>query len=642
MDVNIILMSSGRGSTIKYLSEQPSLKSLIKLYIIENNENTKYVQELNNTIANNFYIFSREDNTGKFNYTSLFNVIKSYNTNIVLLAGWMHIIPETFINQLKSINCYLLNLHPTLPYQLIGKGHDIYPRIWEMYEEGMIKKTGAMIHHVSSTLDRGEPFYYKELDLSTCDTMDEYITTMYGNEVHEIVGLEKKCCKEALELLVEKIRYENRPDIVLIEKKKTSNTSFNSGLSCIHRGKVRDIMVHSEYHDWLFIKTSDRISANDLIITKIPMKGYYLNQINQFWHRILGLGQMINSSLCDYMVVKRLTPIPLEIIVRSRLYGSLWTAYQNGERNLYGISLPDGMNKGDVFPELIITPTTKGRKDKPITEKEILEQGILNKKEWTFIKNLSINMFKTAQEYLKYCGIEMIDTKFEFGFDTKGSGAYKSGNIMIIDEVFTPDSSRFIVDGNQLDKDILRKWVSENEEKIKSFPVNKDGTRKMPEGFFPNVIQEKLVSNYRDFYERITNKFIRTRYSPELLLEKFAIIIADSTNDYDQVYSLKNELLKQGIPSLNAYFSLNNNTKKYLEFLDKINEDISNGAKIVIITLEGNSNSNSFSGITVNYTSAFVINCPSSILKVNKISNEPVATIIGSDNVAIVCKKYLN
>lgn len=689
--MRVIFLTSGSGSTAYYIS-----KKIYNYNLLYNHPftNLGFVYEPNVEIEtriedikkhdhdiNHFYRIVRSEFTNNEEFhNDIFNTIKTLKPDVIILAGWMHIIPTSFIKNADKLCIKIINLHPTLQYQLIGR--DVYPKIWKMYQDGMIRETGCMVHYVSNKLDRGELIHELKLDLTTCKTFEDYHLKMYGNgdiswsngSYSGIEGLEKRCLWEAIFKLLVKYDGTNK-EILDITPATFSKVN---GLVLKHRGKVRDIYEVKPgsngygnsngfeiYNDYLFVMTSDRISANDIVIAYLPQKGYLLNQINAFWHKLFGIAQMVCDTNENLMIIRKMRTIPLEIIVRRRLTGSLWKAYsQNGLRTINGYELRDGMSEGDLFAEPIITPTTKGTHDIPITFTEIVEQGILNKREMEIVRDKASGLFKMGETYMKRLGIEMIDTKFEFAFD-------KDGNIELIDEIFTPDSSRFIVDGVRMDKDILRRWAHDNEAFILGHPVGEDGCRGVN---LPEDISKRLLSNYSNFLNKLqahqfkfnikcvdedSNSDNRCNIGIEYYtrncqnifnlaiskMTKYAVILAGSKSDNAHVEKIRSELAKLDILAFVHYSSAHKNTEDVIELLQYYENQHS--AKIVYITCAGLSNA--LSGVVSANVNRPVIACPPFADKADyqvnihstlqMPSGVPTACILRPDNVAGFCKR---
>lgn len=210
-----------------------------------------------------------------------------------------------------------------------------------------------------------------------------------------------------------------------------------------HSGKVRDIFTRG---DQLVLVTTDRISAFDHILGLIPFKGQALNQLSAFWfeqtQNIIG-NYFIESPDPNVTLGRLCRPLPVEVVVRGYISGvtktSLWYRYRQGERNIYGMDFPDGMRKNDALPEPIITPTTKAAKgghDERITAKEIVDNGLVEARLWQTVCDAALALFRRGQEIAAQSGLLLVDTKYEFGLAD-------DGELLLIDELHTPDSSRF-------------------------------------------------------------------------------------------------------------------------------------------------------------------------------------------------------
>ncbi len=209
------------------------------------------------------------------------------------------------------------------------------------------------------------------------------------------------------------------------------------------QGKVRDIYHHG---DQLILVTTDRLSAFDRVLGLVPYKGQVLNQLSAFW---FDATEDIVANHLDELpdpnvaVVRACTPLPVEVVVRGYISGvtqtSLWYRYSQGERTIYGIDFPDGLQKNDPLPKPIITPTTKARDgghDERITPAEIVERGLVDAARWEEVADAAVRLFERGAALARERGLLLVDTKYEFGIDA-------AGRLTLIDEVHTPDSSRF-------------------------------------------------------------------------------------------------------------------------------------------------------------------------------------------------------
>ncbi len=211
-----------------------------------------------------------------------------------------------------------------------------------------------------------------------------------------------------------------------------------------HSGKVRD------WYDLpggkRLIVTSDRLSAFDRNLAVVPYKGQVLNQLSAWWFEQTGstvANHMLSLPDPNGMVVVKVEPFPVEVIVRGYISGvtstALWRRYSLGEREIYGYTFPEGLRKNQVLPEPIITPTTKGGPtghDERLTCQEVTQQGWLDPQTWDKVQNAALDLFKVGQAIAGRAGMILVDTKYEFG-------RAPDGQVLLIDEVHTPDSSRF-------------------------------------------------------------------------------------------------------------------------------------------------------------------------------------------------------
>jgi phosphoribosylaminoimidazole-succinocarboxamide synthase len=240
-----------------------------------------------------------------------------------------------------------------------------------------------------------------------------------------------------------------------------------------YRGKVRD--NYDLPNGQRIIIATDRLSAFDQILTAIPLKGQVLTQIARFWFEVTR--DICPNHVIDYpdpnvVVCRRLKILPVEIVVRDYLAGttstSIWSMYKAGRRDMYGVRFPDGMRENQKLASTIITPTTKafdGGHDEPLTLEGVVEQGLLTAAQWRTVSNLALGLFARGREIARDHGLILVDTKYEFGFDD-------NGQIILADEIHTPDSSRYwFLESYQrrfeagqrpesFDKDFVRTWVT--------------------------------------------------------------------------------------------------------------------------------------------------------------------------------------
>jgi len=275
-----------------------------------------------------------------------------------------------------------------------------------------------------------------------------------------------------------------------------------------YRGKVRDNYDLPDGRR--IIIASDRLSAFDRNLAAIPLKGQVLTQTAKFWFE--ATADICPNHVIEYpdpnvLVGRRLTILPVEIVVRDYLAGTTGTSilslYKAGQREMYGIRLADGMRDNEKLPETIITPTSKafhGGHDEPLTPAEIVEQSLLSAEQWKTVSDYALALFAKGRAMARERGLILVDTKYEFGID-------ESGTIMIADEIHTPDSSRYWFAKSyrqrfeagerpeSFDKDFVRTWV------VARCDPYKDEIPEIPQDV---VLETSRV--YIDAFERITGQ----------------------------------------------------------------------------------------------------------------------------------------
>lgn len=293
----------------------------------------------------------------------------------------------------------------------------------------------------------------------------------------------------------------------------SSNYSFPKQKS-VYKGKVRD--VYNIDDKYLLMIVSDRISAFDVVLPKgIPYKGQVLNQIAaKFLDATSDIvpNWKIATPDPNVTVGHICKPYPVEMIVRAYLTGSSWRTYKSGAREICGIRIPDGMKEHQRFEKPIITPTTKaeqGRHDEDISREEIISQGLIQEEEYSLIEKYTMDIFLRGSEIAAQHGLILVDTKYEFG--------RKDGKIYLIDEINTPDSSRYFYADEyqerfekgqpqkQLSKEFVREWLMAN-------GFQGQTGQKVPEmtDSYVNEVSERYI----ELYEKITGEeFVRADIS---------------------------------------------------------------------------------------------------------------------------------
>ena len=274
-----------------------------------------------------------------------------------------------------------------------------------------------------------------------------------------------------------------------------------------YRGKVREVYTLND--ETLGLVVTDRISAFDHIMKQpIPYKGQILNQLAAFSFQ--KVAPLVNTHIIDVphpnvTIAKKCKPIPIEVVIRACLTGHAWRVYSSGERTLCGVNMPDGMKENERFPEPILTPATKAEEghDEDISEHEILNRGIVSEEIWNTIKDKAYKVFIKGQQLAGEHGLILVDTKYEFGL--------YNGEVTLIDEVHTADSSRyFYADGykerlannqpqKQLSKEFLREWLMEH---------NFQGLEGQTLPDLPDDFRLKVFNRYAELFEQLTgNEF---------------------------------------------------------------------------------------------------------------------------------------
>lgn len=298
---------------------------------------------------------------------------------------------------------------------------------------------------------------------------------------------------------------DNPQDLTKIEQDMDQIPEFQKTLFI--KGKVRN--VYELDPETLAIFYSDRFSCFDQVVCKIPLKGCILNRVCTWWfektRHIIPNHLIYSDPATNGMIVEKCKRINIEVVVRGYITGStntsLWTQYSQGVRKYCGITFPDGLEKNQKLPKIIVTPTTKSTEhDKPISPDDIVEMGLATQNEWDFISKKAIELYEFGAKIANKKGLILVDTKYEFGKNAKGE-------ILLIDEVHTLDSSRYWLletfeqrqksgmEPERFDKDIIREWVKKvcnpYDQKVPSIP--------------PYLIQ-KVHKAYRQFTSMLLEK----------------------------------------------------------------------------------------------------------------------------------------
>ncbi|MDH4145525.1 MAG: phosphoribosylaminoimidazolesuccinocarboxamide synthase [Acidimicrobiia bacterium] len=272
-------------------------------------------------------------------------------------------------------------------------------------------------------------------------------------------------------------------------------------------GKVRD--AYDLGDGLLALVTTDRLSAFDRVLAHIPHKGQVLNQLAAWWFDETAdvvANHLVAVPDPNVTVGRRCATLPVEVVVRGYITGvtstSLWTRYDAGERTMYGLRLPDGLRRNDRLPEPVITPTTKaeaGGHDEPLSPAEVVERGLVEASLWQRTCEAALAIFERGTERAAAGGLTLVDTKYEFGLDDDGL-------LTLIDEVHTPDSSRYWLAGGTepMDKELARSWWA-------SQGYRGDGAAPA----LPADVVAELSRRYVTVYERLTGSSFVAAAEPE-------------------------------------------------------------------------------------------------------------------------------
>jgi phosphoribosylaminoimidazole-succinocarboxamide synthase len=284
-------------------------------------------------------------------------------------------------------------------------------------------------------------------------------------------------------------------------------------LTAKYVGKVRD--TYDMRDGCLLLVTTDRQSGFDRLLGAIPFKGQVLNRTSLYWFEqtrdIVG-NHVIASPHANALIARKCSVLPIEFVVRGYMTGStdtsIWTQYKNGVRNYCGHALPEGMKKNEPLAKNIVTPTTKEKEhDRPITAEEIVAEGWLTAEQWEFTSAKALELFVFGQKIAAERGLILVDTKYEFG-------VADDGEILLIDEIHTPDSSRYWLadsyaerlaagqEPNMIDKEFFRLWFRERCDPYK------DAVLPVP----PDDLIAELAARYIQLFEKITG----TAFEPDL------------------------------------------------------------------------------------------------------------------------------
>ena len=400
------------------------------------------------------------------------------------------------------------------------------------------------------------------------------------------------------------------------------------------------------------IVVSDRISSFDSVLNNlIPNKGAVLNGITNFWFektRDIVENHFIKMIDPNISLVKEARPIKVEMIVRGYLTGSMWRGYQKGKREFSGVKVPDGLSQNQKFPEPIITPTTKEEHDREITPENIITEGWTSKENYEKMRDISLQLFELGTKELAKKGIILVDTKYEFGL--------LNDEVILIDEIHTPDSSRFWdmknyeenpLNVDSMDKEFIRQWLLNNKKN----------------GVLPNILPDDVIAEvsqrYVEIYEKIVgkkfeipagdvrNRIYRNLVKADLIKDGFVSVIMGSPADLEHSQKIKSVLEKYDIFTEMRVISAHKNGERIPQLAEIYNNSLEPGCVIAVA-----GRSNGLGGALAANLAIPVINCPPFKDKIDMMVNinsslmmpskTPAMTVIDVSSAALAALRSLN
>lgn len=622
--IDIVVLISGNGTNLKALinsCEGGEINGMIKC-VISNNGQAKGLEIAEEHGINTVLV--RNDNLEKM----LIETLNSLSPDLVVLAGFMRVLPKGLVDSFPN---KIINLHPALPGSYIGL--NCIEKAWDnrIYQNS----SGVMTHWVTNELDRGDYICSLRVPIYQKDTYWDFDKRMRVYEKRVLIETVK---------LISEINYYGE------------NIKSLEEYPHIYTGKVRNI--YDIGSNLLAIEHTNRLSSFDRHICEVPNKGHILTETSAFWFKNIDVPHHFLYSDNNIMIVKKCTVIPIEVVVRGYITGStqtsLWTHYKKGVRDYCGVTFPDGLIKNQKLESNVITPTTKGEVDELITPQEIIDRQILTEMEWEYISQQALNLFDIGQLHADSKGLILVDTKYEFGKD-------ENGEILLIDEVHTCDSSRYwfkstyesrMQEGKEpekYDKDIVRDYIKKTVEdpyKQTSFDVPQemiDRTSTIYSQFFNMLTGNNIIPS-----KTTMNEIVKEYYSDiDWILRPHLVILSGSESDKDHVDKIVQQAEKYNIRTKRHVASAHKNTKKVLDILDFYNA--SNG-QVIFVAVAGRSNA--LGGVVACNTDYPTIACPpfkdkmDMQVNINSTlqcpSKVPVMTILEPVNVALCAKKIFN
>ncbi|MBI4818690.1 MAG: AIR carboxylase family protein [Deltaproteobacteria bacterium] len=422
-------------------------------------------------------------------------------------------------------------------------------------------------------------------------------------------------------------------------------------LQKLHRGKVRD-SFRVDGSTRLIIVT-DRLSAFDRVLdSPIPRKGEVLNQLSGWWFertRDLVDNHLIKTIGPSGALVREASPVKIEMVVRGFITGSMWRGYAKGERAFSGHTVPDGLTQNQRLERAIVTPTTKEKSDRPITPLQIVAEGWTTAERYEQMQTISLQLFERGRRILAERGLLLVDTKYEFGII--------EDRLCLIDELHTPDSSRFWdarahesdpASVDSLDKEFVRRWL-----------LARPGAIEAKEVVLPGDVVAETSRRYLELFHRVTerqlpdtdepvaSRQLRSLVGEGLVKDAWVAVIMGSPADRSFCESIAEQIRSRGVYCELRVMSAHKNGERILEVADEYNHTLEPG---VVVAVAGRSNG--LGGALAANLNVLVINAPPFKDQVDILTNvgsslmmpskTPAVTAIGADNAARAAVAALN
>jgi phosphoribosylaminoimidazole-succinocarboxamide synthase len=418
----------------------------------------------------------------------------------------------------------------------------------------------------------------------------------------------------------------------------------------LHRGKVRDSFCAGP--DARLLVATDRLSAFDHVLdTAIPGKGAILNQLSAYWFKAtedIVANHLVRVVASQAMIVREVEPIRVEMIVRAFITGSAWRAYAAGQRKISGVDLPNGLTKNQRLAVPIVTPTTKDTHDTEITPAAIIENGLATADVYRQMETAAQDLFAKGAAMLEARGLLLVDTKYEFGL--------LDGDVVLIDEIHTPDSSRFwAADDYDRDPLAVEAW---DKEYVRRWLMDQQSSDSMPKALPENVVIE-TQRRYAELYERITQSpaptapadaasaLVRELVAAGVMKDACITLVMGSPRDRDHAATIAQALEPYDVAVRTRIASAHKTPSHAQALAQELSTSIEPGVIIAIAGL-----SNGLGGALAANTNLPVINCPPfadrTDIALNLASSmmmpsgTPALTVIKPENAALAAIRCLN